>query len=329
MKRRRLRSRSRRTRTPAEVAQSGSRLIVAFKTVSRRPWGPEARRRRVRIECARARQESRPQSAADRVRAVRRVERQPRRASARHEPAGRQHGAAPDARDVRRPAVHSRGRPASRQRRARTRSSRRPGRSWRGCRRTCSRGRRSIPRRGPAPFTLALSDVGEMAFLPTRPAALAVARAACGDSRRVGRRRRSSRTSSRRARSMSRSATFRRWHRRTSVSGACRRTALRACCAPITRDRAERLSVADYIAAEHIVVREEGRSQEVVERFFERRRVRRKVADLRVALPRRAVRRRQLGSDRHRALRVAKDFARHVVRSWRWRCRRSRSRAST
>jgi DNA-binding transcriptional LysR family regulator len=42
--------------------------------------------------------------------------------------------------------------------------------------------------------------------------------------------------------------------------------------------RAERISAADFLAAEHIVVREDGRSQEVVERFFERRRVRRKVA---------------------------------------------------
>jgi DNA-binding transcriptional LysR family regulator len=41
--------------------------------------------------------------------------------------------------------------------------------------------------------------------------------------------------------------------------------------------RADRLSVADYVAAEHIAVREHGRSQEVMERFFERRRVRRKV----------------------------------------------------
>src|SRR5688572_29048085 len=42
--------------------------------------------------------------------------------------------------------------------------------------------------------------------------------------------------------------------------------------------RAERLSAADFMAAEHMVVREDGRSQEVVERFFDRRRVRRKVA---------------------------------------------------
>lgn len=42
--------------------------------------------------------------------------------------------------------------------------------------------------------------------------------------------------------------------------------------------RSHRLSVADFRAAEHIVIRSEGRSQEVVERFFERRRVRRRVA---------------------------------------------------
>jgi len=60
-------------------------------------------------------------------------------------------------------------------------------------------------------------------------------------------------------------------HRRLSTHGF-------ACL--LRRDhpkRAERLSVADYVAAEHIAVREEGRSQEVMERFFERRRVRRKV----------------------------------------------------
>lgn len=42
--------------------------------------------------------------------------------------------------------------------------------------------------------------------------------------------------------------------------------------------RAERLSAADFLAAEHIVIREDGRSQEVVERFFGQRRVRGKVA---------------------------------------------------
>jgi DNA-binding transcriptional LysR family regulator len=42
--------------------------------------------------------------------------------------------------------------------------------------------------------------------------------------------------------------------------------------------RSERLSVADFLAAEHIVIRAEGRSQEVAERFFERRKIRRNVA---------------------------------------------------
>ena len=42
--------------------------------------------------------------------------------------------------------------------------------------------------------------------------------------------------------------------------------------------RAERLSVKAFLAAEHIVVGEEGRSQEVLERFFRRRRLYRKVA---------------------------------------------------
>jgi DNA-binding transcriptional LysR family regulator len=42
--------------------------------------------------------------------------------------------------------------------------------------------------------------------------------------------------------------------------------------------RAERLSVRDFLAAEHMVVREDGRSQEVLERFFKRRRVQRRVA---------------------------------------------------
>jgi DNA-binding transcriptional LysR family regulator len=39
-----------------------------------------------------------------------------------------------------------------------------------------------------------------------------------------------------------------------------------------------RLTVAAFTAAEHIVVRREGRSQELLERFLERRRIRRKVA---------------------------------------------------
>jgi DNA-binding transcriptional LysR family regulator len=39
----------------------------------------------------------------------------------------------------------------------------------------------------------------------------------------------------------------------------------------------ERLTVSSFLEADHLVVREEGRSQEVVERFFARRRIRRRV----------------------------------------------------
>jgi DNA-binding transcriptional LysR family regulator len=42
--------------------------------------------------------------------------------------------------------------------------------------------------------------------------------------------------------------------------------------------RADRLSVKAFLAAEHMVVREEGRSKEVLERFFKRRRLQRNVA---------------------------------------------------
>jgi DNA-binding transcriptional LysR family regulator len=41
--------------------------------------------------------------------------------------------------------------------------------------------------------------------------------------------------------------------------------------------RAERLTMASFLAADHIVVREDGRSQEVLERFLRRRRIRRRV----------------------------------------------------
>ena len=39
-----------------------------------------------------------------------------------------------------------------------------------------------------------------------------------------------------------------------------------------------RLTVAAYLAADHIVIRREGRSQELLERFIERRKMRRKIA---------------------------------------------------
>ena len=41
--------------------------------------------------------------------------------------------------------------------------------------------------------------------------------------------------------------------------------------------RAPRMSAADFMAAQHVVVRAEGRSQEVLERYLERRKIRRKV----------------------------------------------------
>jgi DNA-binding transcriptional LysR family regulator len=44
---------------------------------------------------------------------------------------------------------------------------------------------------------------------------------------------------------------------------------------PLWKDR---LTVAAYLAAEHVVVRREGRSQEMLERFMERRKMRRRVA---------------------------------------------------
>ena len=42
--------------------------------------------------------------------------------------------------------------------------------------------------------------------------------------------------------------------------------------------RAEQLSPADFLAAEHVVVQAAGRSQEVLERYLERRRIKRKIA---------------------------------------------------
>ena len=46
---------------------------------------------------------------------------------------------------------------------------------------------------------------------------------------------------------------------------------------------------ADFLAAQHMVIREERRSQEVLERFFGRRRILRKSGGVRVSLPQRAV----------------------------------------
>ena len=115
------------------------------------------------------------------------------------------------------------------------------------------RGQTFEPATSTRPFTLALSDVGEMAFLPLV----------------LGRLRTQAPNCALRFPALA-SKNFR--HRRLSTHGfAC----LLRTGHPL---HAERLAAADFIAAEHVVVREQGRSQEVVERFFERRRVRRKVA---------------------------------------------------
>jgi DNA-binding transcriptional LysR family regulator len=51
-----------------------------------------------------------------------------------------------------------------------------------------------------------------------------------------------------------------------------------ACLMRAGHPLAKRLTPADFVAAEHLVVRADGRSQEVLERFLKRRRIRRKVA---------------------------------------------------
>ncbi len=127
------------------------------------------------------------------------------------------------------------------------------------------------------PFSLALSDVGEMAFLPILLGPLRSQAPHCAV-------RASSAAPAQLAHELEKgeidvavgyfpaltSKNFR--HRRLSTHRF-------ACLLRIDNPiRAERLSAPDFLAAEHIVVREDGRSQEVVERFFERRRVRRNVA---------------------------------------------------
>jgi DNA-binding transcriptional LysR family regulator len=127
------------------------------------------------------------------------------------------------------------------------------------------------------PFTLALSDVGEMAFLPRVANALR-AQAPEAAIRSV------SVPLAQLAHELEKgeidlavgyfpalaSKTFR--QRRVSTHGfACLMRAGHP-------RRAERISRENFLAAQHMVVREDGRSQEVLERFFGRRRIRRKVA---------------------------------------------------
>ena len=72
-------------------------------------------------------------------------------------------------------------------------------------------------------WTLALSDVGEMAFLPRVMTALRARAPQCSIAR-CRCRRRNSRTSSKRARWIWRSASFRRCHSRRCASAACPRS---------------------------------------------------------------------------------------------------------
>jgi DNA-binding transcriptional LysR family regulator len=125
-------------------------------------------------------------------------------------------------------------------------------------------------------FTVALSDVGEMAFLPRVVRVLAV-EAPLAAVRSV------SVPTSQLAHELEKGevdlavgyfpalATKNVRQRRVSTHRfACLMRAGHPC-------QAERLSRADFLAAHHMVILENGRSQEVLERFFERRRIRRKV----------------------------------------------------
>lgn len=125
-------------------------------------------------------------------------------------------------------------------------------------------------------FTLALSDVGEMAFLPRIIPVLRTAAPHCAV-------RSVSIPPAQLAHELEKGSvdaaigyfptlatkTFR--QRRLSTHRF-------ACLMRINHPLwAERLSVASFLEAEHMVVREEGRSQEVLERFFARRRIKRRV----------------------------------------------------
>lgn len=125
-------------------------------------------------------------------------------------------------------------------------------------------------------FTVALSDVGEMAFLPRVVRVLAV-EAPLAAVRSV------SVPTSQLAHELEKGdvdlavgyfpalATKNVRQQRVSTHRfACLMRAGHPC-------QAERLSRADFLAAHHMVVLENGRSQEVLERYFERRRIRRKV----------------------------------------------------
>ena len=132
------------------------------------------------------------------------------------------------------------------------------------------------PRTSTQTFTLALSDVGEMAFLPRILPLLREAAPECSV-------RSVSLPPSQLVHELEKGgvdvavgyfpalATKNFRQRRLSVHRfACLMRVDHPLWAP-------RLTVDSFLAAEHLVVREEGRSQEVVERFFARRRIKRRV----------------------------------------------------
>ena len=127
------------------------------------------------------------------------------------------------------------------------------------------------------PFTLALSDVGEMAFLPRVLSALRAEAPQCAI-------RSVSIPPSQLPHELEKGEVDVAvgYFPMLSLKNFRQRRLSRHRFACVLRAdhpfRAERLSARRFLEAEHIVIREEGRSQEVLERFFERRRIKRKVA---------------------------------------------------
>ena len=133
------------------------------------------------------------------------------------------------------------------------------------------------PETSTRPFTLALSDVGEMAFMPRVLVKLGALAPQCGV-------RSVAVPTAQLAHDLEKgeidlavgyfpalSLKNFRQRRLSTHRFAC----LMRAGHPL---RSERLSAADFRAMDHIVIRSEGRSQEVLERFLERRKIRRKVA---------------------------------------------------
>ena len=193
-----------------------------------------------------------------------------------HESAGGEQGAAPAARDVRRSTVRprtQRHRPDAARSRDRPRSPAAPPASQEDL----LKGERFDPATSTRPIVLGLSDIAEMAFLPSILDHFRVHAPKCpvrsvtvpdvklADGLEKG--------------DVDVAAgyfpalaqrNFR--QRRLSKHGfAC----LMRAGHPLWKSR---LTVSAYLAAEHIAIRREGRSQELLERFIERRKMRRKIA---------------------------------------------------